>query len=339
MKRRGLVIGDMDTAELGFTMTELSLQLPEVVSRVVEIDGMDGKLDISDENGGPHYRTRQLRAVFELSSGTAGSRQPVLDRLVNACHGKRLPIRHPDFPDTRLTGRCSLSIDFNRPAYAQLSLQADCDPFRMEPVPAFREIPVLTLEDNDFSEANTTVTTYGNAEASVMPSSGVETASLLTTAGAVGTFGVFRVALAPNTRYFVAGHLAGAGKWCAAPENEPNFTENPFVTTGDDGWLYIRLYRLEDTGSVSLQYVLIVRDDKMSSFDFGACRTMLQISPAENPVPVSWLTAVGRNSTRTRNYTSGGQPAPQGVRAVCVWRPDSPEAPGTAVLRAQRGWL
>lgn len=132
MKKRTLILGTYDTARDGlWTLAGLTLSDPAYQSMFQEVIGRDGPLDFSTvlTDGEPRYGSRTLTAVLECSEGTRAERQTLIGKMVNALDGRRLEIRHPDYPAHYLTGRVQVVVEYNDLAHAAVTVTAVCDPW------------------------------------------------------------------------------------------------------------------------------------------------------------------------------------------------------------------
>lgn len=132
MEKRKLIIGTYDSDFDGlWTLASLVLTDPEYQARFQEVIGRDGPLDFSTvlTDGEPRYGSRTLTATLESSEGTRQDRQDRIAEMVNALDGRRLDIRHPDYPGHYLTGRVHVAVDYNDLVHASVTVTATCDPW------------------------------------------------------------------------------------------------------------------------------------------------------------------------------------------------------------------
>lgn len=146
MEKRGLLIGNYNTAAELWTLTGWGLSAPTVVTDIVEVPGRrKGPLDLSAAltDGDPVYRTRKLTATFESSEGTRLERESRISTMINSLDGMRLNIVLPDDPHRYVTGRVSVSRVYNDLAHASVAVTATCDPWRYN---ATKTLVVLTAK-------------------------------------------------------------------------------------------------------------------------------------------------------------------------------------------------
>lgn len=129
---RGVMFGDIHTGDTwGVTMTDKDIDTPDVKTNYVSVDGRDGDLDLTEAlTGDVRYSTRKASFSFMLTDGTYEDREELLTAIIQHVHGHRLTIVDDDDKEHYLTGRCEVkSCDRNR-AYATISIEATCDPWR-----------------------------------------------------------------------------------------------------------------------------------------------------------------------------------------------------------------
>lgn len=131
MRKRGLTLGTYNTAHHDWTLAALALTDPEQQTHYIEVIGRDGPLDFSTflTDGEPKFGSRTLTATLETSEGSRDARRHRIAALINALHGKRVDIRHPDYPAHYLTGRLTISVLYNDMAHAAVEVTAVCDPW------------------------------------------------------------------------------------------------------------------------------------------------------------------------------------------------------------------
>lgn len=277
MQKRALIIDNYSTDLDGhFTLSALKLETPQIVEKYVDVPGMDGDVDYSEAAAGrPLYKRRLLTATLESSAGTLQERQEIMDDFIARFHGKVCKIIHPDYPQHYLTGRVSISKDFNLPSYGQLQISARCDPWRYSAVPAYLELPILTEEDNLFRTAPraflqeySTCTRSTSAVASFW--------DMIDVLGPLRSVAVWSVQLQPNTDYFVNTRPGGGkGAWSVATSPTDETARHGLIRTGADGMLYLRFISLSPW-AVSFSPILIVPARKVRIMHTGSIQTKVR---------------------------------------------------------------
>ena len=275
MIKRGLIIDGFNTAVDGLmTMSKFSLETPDFVQDLQEIAGADGALDFSEAAAGRTvYKTRKLSATFELSAGDHAFREQLIDQMIGRVHGKRCKIYTPDVEKEYLTGRVSIKKNFNRLSYAEIALTAVCDPFYAEDLERMKMVSLLKRADNAATASVISYQSgYSSCSGSISGDTDATTVTLHASPDDVGTVACFRLDLAANTEYYVSGRIYGRGKYhvstsqyaTAYPEKP-----NPIITTGDNGYLYLFITRLQAADIVNLTDVVVVPTSKVSWINFG----------------------------------------------------------------------
>lgn len=104
---------------------------PEPKTNYIEIDGMDGTLDLSESlTGEITYKDRIVSASFWTSEGSFTERTSLLRKIVSTLHGKKIKIIEPDDPDHYFYGRVKVKSLNNILPYATFTIEATCEPWR-----------------------------------------------------------------------------------------------------------------------------------------------------------------------------------------------------------------
>lgn len=146
MQKRGMVIGNYDTAARLWTLTGWTLSDPAQVTSLLDIPGRrKGPLDLSTANtdGDPVYGSRTLEATFETSEGDRPEREERISYMVNALDGYELEITLPDDPHRFIVGRVSVKRIYNDMTHASVAVAATCEPWRYS---AAETVVVLVAE-------------------------------------------------------------------------------------------------------------------------------------------------------------------------------------------------
>lgn len=129
---RGFQIGDYHTGDdWKMILNSKDLTPAEPKTYLVDLDGRDGSLDLSESLAGEvKYKDRTLKAGFILTEGTRKERDQVLREIRNYINGKKRKIVDPDDPDHYLVGRIKITGETNTQAYGTLNIEATCEPWR-----------------------------------------------------------------------------------------------------------------------------------------------------------------------------------------------------------------
>ena len=131
---RSIQFGGFDTwIHWKLILTEKRFAPPEIKTNYVEIDGADGEVDLTEALAArPTYRSRLFFASFITDEGSWEEREKLLSDLVCKLHGRKMKIIDPDDTARYIYGRVSVKTAQNYPAYASISIEAVCDPWRYD---------------------------------------------------------------------------------------------------------------------------------------------------------------------------------------------------------------
>lgn len=112
-------------------LTAKDVAFPEPKTKLIELDGMSGTLDLSEVlTGEITYKDRTISATFWTDEGSRQDRERLLQTIVNVLHGKKIKIIEPDDPEHYFYGRVKIKSQKNNLAYAEFSIECTCDPWR-----------------------------------------------------------------------------------------------------------------------------------------------------------------------------------------------------------------
>lgn len=112
-------------------LTSKEITPPEPKTNYVEIDGMSGSLDLSESlTGEVAYQDREITATFWTADRSRAERERLLRNIVAALHGKKVKIIEPDDPNHYFYGRVKISAVNNILPYAEIEIEATCEPWR-----------------------------------------------------------------------------------------------------------------------------------------------------------------------------------------------------------------
>lgn len=132
----------------GLILTAKEVADAEPKTNLVDIDGMDGSLDLSEAlMGEVAFSDRTVTATFWTDLGTKQERDSLLRDITAALHGRKVRIIEPDDPEHCLYGRVRITGKVNTLAYAELSIEATCEPWRYALQETERIVPVSGVSD------------------------------------------------------------------------------------------------------------------------------------------------------------------------------------------------
>lgn len=122
-------------------LTSKDITPPEPKTHYVELDGMNGSLDLSDAlTGEITYKDRKISATFWTDYGSRKDRERIIREMTAFLHGKKVKIIEPDDSDHYFSGRAVVKSVTNSLAYAEISIEFTCDPWRYSHEETVREI-------------------------------------------------------------------------------------------------------------------------------------------------------------------------------------------------------
>lgn len=112
-------------------LTAKNIPLAEPNTKLIQIDGMSGSLDISEAlTGEVTYKDRNISATFWTNCGTHKDREKLLRDITVALHGKKIKVVEPDDPDHYFYGRVKITSVNNILPYMEFKLEIVSDPWR-----------------------------------------------------------------------------------------------------------------------------------------------------------------------------------------------------------------
>lgn len=124
-------------------LTDKNVTPPEPKTYYVDIDGMDGTLDLSESlTGQVVYKDRTVSAKFWTDHGNRSDRNYLLRKIRQAIDGRKVKIVEPDDPDHYFFGRVRIKDEVNNLAYAEISIECVCEPYRYNLTDSVRNVVV-----------------------------------------------------------------------------------------------------------------------------------------------------------------------------------------------------
>jgi predicted phage tail component-like protein len=129
---RYFILNDLNTYyDLHLIVTAKTIPDAEPKTNYVNLDGVSGSIDFTEAlNGEIPYNDRTITAKFWTDYGSRLERELLLRQITAALHGKKVKIIEPDDPDHYFYGRIKIKSKTNNLAYAELTIEAICDPWR-----------------------------------------------------------------------------------------------------------------------------------------------------------------------------------------------------------------
>lgn len=132
---KGITFGNYHShTDFQLILASKTIGTPSPKTETIDIPGGDGVLDLTDFFGETKYSNRNLS--FEFSSMVIPSEFMTLFSTVqNALHGKKMAITLDDDPDWYYTGRISVSEWKAERNIGKLTIDCDCEPYKMQNSP------------------------------------------------------------------------------------------------------------------------------------------------------------------------------------------------------------
>lgn len=180
MIRRGLIFirseryAKYDTTVNGpWTLCELVFADPEKQTNYLTIPGRDGAVDLlaGISDGEPRYKQRTLTARLECSERDRRYRTELIDGLRNLLDGYTCQVILPDDPMRHVTGVVSVAVGYNDPNHCEVTITAECDPWRELNAPVMIDVAcsstaqTVRIQNKGRRRAVPTISAYAAAPA------------------------------------------------------------------------------------------------------------------------------------------------------------------------------
>ncbi len=141
-------------------LTAKDVTPPEPKTYLVEIDGAEGSLDLSESlSGRVVYKDRKVTADFWTDHGNRKDRERIYREIIRSLHGKKIQLIEPDDPEHYFLGRVTISELSNNLAYATFSITATCEPWRYSIEESVRRVDITGSIRKDVVISNNGVKT------------------------------------------------------------------------------------------------------------------------------------------------------------------------------------
>lgn len=155
-------------ADWGLILTSKDVTPPEPKTNYIDLDGMSGSLDLSEAlTGEITYQDRTVTATFWTDTGYRKDRERLLQTIRTALHGKKVKIIEPDDPEHYFYGRVKVKGYVNHLAYAELEIEAVCEPWRYTLTDIERRVELIdtpisiVINNNGVKTLSPTITVDG----------------------------------------------------------------------------------------------------------------------------------------------------------------------------------
>ena len=115
--------------DFGLILTNQDIGTPSPKTYTVNIEGMDGSLDLSESFGEMKYGNRTLKFTFELIEKIS-SWQARMKDISSFLHGQRMQITTWSDPGFYYIGRCVIDEYNSSSKLGKIVISCDCEPFK-----------------------------------------------------------------------------------------------------------------------------------------------------------------------------------------------------------------
>lgn len=147
--------------DFGVILTSQNIAPPTPKTYTVNIEGMDGSLDLSESFGGIKYGNRILKFSFELIE-KIDSWQARMKAIASFLHGQKMRITTWSDPDFYYVGRCSIDEYNSSSRLGKIVISCDCEPFKYK-----QNITIFNLISGPNTVNNSRMTAFADLTNSV----------------------------------------------------------------------------------------------------------------------------------------------------------------------------
>ena len=142
--------------DFGVILTEQNIGLPTPKTYTVNIEGMDGNLDLSECFGEMKYENRTLKFTFE-SIDKITDWQAKMTKISSFLHGQKMKITTWSDPDFYYVGRCRIDEYNSKSKLGKIVISCDCEPFKYK-----QNITTFNLVEGSNTVQNSRMTVYAD---------------------------------------------------------------------------------------------------------------------------------------------------------------------------------
>lgn len=118
--------------DFGLICTSIQIGLPEVKSKLIELKGADGYLDLTEVFGRAMYGNRTIKAEFVLKEKNAEDWAANISNIANYLHGRMRRFILDSDPDFYYEGRIEEEHEKEYRPFSKVVLTFDCKPYKKE---------------------------------------------------------------------------------------------------------------------------------------------------------------------------------------------------------------
>ena len=142
--------------DFGVILTEQNIGLPTPKTYTVNIEGMDGTLDLSECFGEMKYENRTLKFTFE-SIDKITDWQAKMIKISSFLHGQKMKITTWSDPNFYYIGRCQIDEYNSNSKLGKIVISCDCEPFKYK-----QNITTFNLVEGPNTVQNSRMTVYAD---------------------------------------------------------------------------------------------------------------------------------------------------------------------------------
>ena len=127
---KGITFGELHSyRDLKLILIEKEIGAPHVKTKLIEIEGADGSIDLTDFFGEPKYGDVTHKFTFSTIVPWNDFLSQYSE-VKNALHGKKLTIILDDDPSFYYVGRCYVSSFTNEKNIGTITIECECEPYK-----------------------------------------------------------------------------------------------------------------------------------------------------------------------------------------------------------------
>ena len=142
--------------DFGVILIEQNIGLPSPKTHTVNIEGMDGALDLSECFGEMKYENRTIKFTFE-SIDKITDWQAKMTKISSFLHGQKMKITTWSDPDFYYVGRCRIDEYNSKSKLGKIVISCDCEPFKYK-----QNITTFNLVEGSNTVQNSRMTVYAD---------------------------------------------------------------------------------------------------------------------------------------------------------------------------------
>ena len=142
--------------DFGVILTEQNIGLPSPKTYTVNIEGMDGILDLSECFGEMKYENRTIKFTFE-SIDKITDWQAKMIKISSFLHGQKMKITTWSDPNFHYIGRCQIDEYNSNSKLGKIVISCDCEPFKYK-----QNITTFNLVEGLNTVQNSRMTVYAD---------------------------------------------------------------------------------------------------------------------------------------------------------------------------------